>query len=297
MSAIRLLIINSMPTYHDIVALMTKQDNTLDCDSVRRNYILQLSNYRKRAVICYYANFKQQDNGISDDDIEYLMPIIHKIGDIKKNGVDIILHTPGGSVGAAERITNYLTAIFQNDVEIFIPQLVMSAGTMIACIAKTIYMGKESHIGPADPSISGISTAELQDLFEKAKDAFSKNEDVEYYKTLIDKYPPHLYNESLKALTLAKEIIVNCLNRHSKSVKNKKIAEFLLDKKRHLIHDRGIPKEKLIEQGLNIKSLEDDNALQDIILSIHHSFIITMQANNQIKKIIENHNSTTMVAR
>lgn len=66
-------------------------------------------------------------------------------------GLDLVLHTPGDSPAAAEAIVNCLRAKFGNDIRVIVPQLAMSAGTMIACSAKQIIMGKQSSLGPIDP--------------------------------------------------------------------------------------------------------------------------------------------------
>ena len=66
-------------------------------------------------------------------------------------GLDLVLHTPGDSPAAAEAIVNNLRAKFGKDIRVIVPQLAMSAGTMIACSAKQIIMGKQSSLGPIDP--------------------------------------------------------------------------------------------------------------------------------------------------
>jgi len=52
--------------------------------------------------------------------------------------LDIVLHTPGGRIAAAETIVNYLKLLFGNDIRAVIPQLAMSAGTRIALSCKSI---------------------------------------------------------------------------------------------------------------------------------------------------------------
>ncbi len=51
-------------------------------------------------------------------------------------GLDLILHTPGGDTAATESIVDYLWSKFNGDVRCFVPQMAMSAGTMIACSSK-----------------------------------------------------------------------------------------------------------------------------------------------------------------
>ena len=67
---------------------------------------------------------------IDDNDKNALMQVVHRLD--KSKGLDLILHTPGGQIAATESIVTYLKSIFGNDIRAFIPQLAMSAGTMIA---------------------------------------------------------------------------------------------------------------------------------------------------------------------
>ncbi|MBM6683707.1 ATP-dependent Clp protease proteolytic subunit [Collinsella intestinalis] len=59
----------------------------------------------------------------------------------REKGLDLILHTPGGEIAAAEAIVNYLRSCF-SDITAIIPQLAMSAGTMIACACNQVVMGR-----------------------------------------------------------------------------------------------------------------------------------------------------------
>ena len=66
--------------------------------------------------------------------------------------LDLILHSPGGYPEAAEAIVAYLRSRFA-DIRVIVPQLAMSAATMIACAADKIVLGKHSFLGPTDPQI------------------------------------------------------------------------------------------------------------------------------------------------
>ena len=72
----------------------------------------------------------------------------------RKNGLDLILHTPGGDIAATESLVYYLKQIFGRNIRVFVPQMAMSAGTMIALASKEIIMGKESSLGPIDPLLT-----------------------------------------------------------------------------------------------------------------------------------------------
>ena len=53
--------------------------------------------------------------------------------------------------------------------------MAMSAGTMIACSAKKIIMGKASSLGPIDPQFNGIPAYNIISEFEEAKKDLSTN--------------------------------------------------------------------------------------------------------------------------
>ena len=78
------------------------------------------------------------------------------VGLICEIGLDLVLHTPGGDPTAAEGIVNYLHAKFGRDVRVIVPQMAMFAGTMLACSARSILMGKQSCLGPIDPQYGGV---------------------------------------------------------------------------------------------------------------------------------------------
>jgi ClpP class serine protease len=83
------------------------------------------------------------------------MLCIHELK--RGQGLDLILHTPGGDGAAAESLVDYLRSMFGRDIRAIIPQIAMSAGTMIACSCKTIIMGKQSSLGPVDPQYGAVS--------------------------------------------------------------------------------------------------------------------------------------------
>jgi ClpP class serine protease len=81
-------------------------------DVIRRRYLEKLHQLTKRNVIIYYSGWlqKQQIKGspisITDADMSGFMTVSHQLD--RKKGLDLILHTPGGELGAAEALVNYL---------------------------------------------------------------------------------------------------------------------------------------------------------------------------------------------
>ncbi len=123
-----------------------------------------------RNVIVYYSGWLQKsgvpNSGINDADKNGLMTVIH--GMDRKKGLDILLHTPGGEVAATESIVDYLHSMFDTNIRAIVPQLAMSAGTMIACACREIVMGKHSSLGPIDPQFRGIPAHGVVEEFQRA---------------------------------------------------------------------------------------------------------------------------------
>jgi len=92
--------------------------------------------------------------------------------------IDIILHTPGGLVLAAEQIEHAIRK-HKGKVTVFVPHYAMSGGTFIALAADEIVMEENAVLGPVDPQIGGFPAASI--LSVVAKKPVEKIDD----KTLI----------------------------------------------------------------------------------------------------------------
>jgi ClpP class serine protease len=66
--------------------------------------------------------------------------------------VDLVLHTPGGLVLAAEQIASALRR-HPGTVTVFVPHYAMSGGTLIALAADEIVMDPNAVLGPVDPQL------------------------------------------------------------------------------------------------------------------------------------------------
>lgn len=64
--------------------------------------------------------------------------------------IDLILHTPGGLVLAAEQIAKALCR-HPAKVTVFVPHYAMSGGTLLSLAANEIVMDENAVLGPVDP--------------------------------------------------------------------------------------------------------------------------------------------------
>jgi len=288
-----------MPTWNDIIKEIGAQPNAFD--HIRRKYIAELSEKTGRNVIVYYSGWLQKGNlaqhgfrfDIVDSDKMGFMSTIKGLD--KTKGLDLVLHTPGGSIGATESIVHYLKSIFGNDIRAIVPQIAMSAGTMIACSCKEILMGKHSNLGPIDPQINGLPTHGIIEEFERAKIEIANNpKSIPVWQTILSRYSPTLIGECEKAIKWSESIVSDWLKANMFSTDENKdaivdgIIKELGSHALTLSHDRHLHIDILKDRlGLKIIQLESDNDLQDKVLSVHHSCIISL-TQTPAYKIIEN---------
>ena len=83
--------------------------------------------------------------------------------------IDLILHTPGGLVLAAEQIAKAL-AEHKGKVTVFVPHYAMSGGTLIALAAQEIVMDRNAVLGPVDPQIGDFPAASILKAVEIKKE-------------------------------------------------------------------------------------------------------------------------------
>ena len=84
--------------------------------------------------------------------------------------IDLILHTPGGLVLAAEQIAKALVE-HKGKVTVFVPHYAMSGGTLIALAADEIVMDANAVLGPVDPQIGGMPAASIVKILAVKKPA------------------------------------------------------------------------------------------------------------------------------
>jgi ATP-dependent protease ClpP protease subunit len=291
-----------MPNWKEVleeVARVNRQGNQA-LDVVRRKYLKNIFQYTKRNVIAYYSGWLQRPNSpdviVNDKDISGFMLNIHKMD--RKKGLDLILHTPGGSLEAAEALVTYLKSMFGKDIRAIVPQLSMSAGTMIAFSCKQIVLGKHSSLGPIDPQMGNVPCQAVIAEFERArKEIISDPKNAALWQFIISKYHPTLLSSCKHAIDMSVQLVEDWLNDNmfeNENDKTKKVIEHFSSHDNSKTHARHISLATCKDMGLKIIELESDNKLQDLVLTTHHAFMHTF-SNSGALKIIENQNGVAYI--
>lgn len=295
-----------MPNWSEVLEEIQQSKRVDALDDVRRKYLRQLNGITGRNIIAYYSGWLQKpglnNTSINDDDKNGFMSAIHGLD--RSKGLDLILHTPGGDSAATESIVDYLRKMFGQDIRAIIPQLAMSAGTMIACSCKEIIMGKQSSLGPIDPQFGGIPAHGVIEEFERAlKEVTNKPETIPIWQVVVGKYHPTFIGECEKAIKWSSDMVTTWLKSGmfkddpDGDIKASRIVGELNNHQVTKTHARHIPYEECERMGLKVIPLEtfqQDQELQDIVLTVHHAFMHTFSGSSSIK-IIENHEGRAMV--
>jgi hypothetical protein len=97
-----------MPSWGEILRLLqeTSEDGspTANIDDLRRGYIRSLSELTGRSTIVYAANFLNQSGPLIPITLQDMQGLMETFQDLPSDGLDLILHRPGGQAEATERL-------------------------------------------------------------------------------------------------------------------------------------------------------------------------------------------------
>jgi len=265
-------------------------------DVVRREYLQKLHQHTGRNVIAYYSAFLSKpevQSEINDEDKNGFMMAVHRLE--RDKGLDLILHTPGGSIAATQSIVNYLHKMFRSDIRAVVPQIAMSAGTMIACSCKEILMTKHSNLGPIDPHLRGVPAYGVITEFRRACREIKRDASkIPVWGSIIRQYPPTFLSQCENAIKRSNEFVSEQLESvmfaRRKDAKHnaKAVVRRLTDYRGNKAHDRHIHIEECKQMGLRVIDVEQDQTLQDLLLTVHHCYMHSLM-NTASFKMIENH--------
>lgn len=293
-----------MPDWNE--QLVEMRDSRVTPDVNRRRHLKAFHELTGRNIIVYYSGWLQKPNlpgiELNDADKNGFMSVIHYLD--RSKGLDLVLHTPGGGIAATESLVDYLRKMFGTNIRAFVPQLAMSAGTMIACACKKIFMGDYSSLGPIDPQMSGGTPAHgvVEEFARAHREIKNDPSKISVWQPILGKYSPTFIGRCEKAIEWTNEIVTEWLqtamfedlDADSKNERSRIIVENLGNHALSKSHDRHLSYDYCKEIGLEVRRIEDYEGLQDAVLSVHYACILTLGA-TQAYKIIENHEGKAFI--
>ncbi|MXW20214.1 MAG: hypothetical protein F4Z95_05365 [Gammaproteobacteria bacterium] len=252
-----------------------------------------------RNVLYYASSFLQKPQipglftSINMEDINGFMAGVH--GHDFSKGLLLILHTPGGLAEAAQTVVDYLRSKF-SEIDVLVPTYAMSAGTMIALGCDRIVMGRQSQLGPTDPQlIAGdrpYSAHSIVEQFEEAKIQISGNPVLAHaWAPVLRSFGPALLQEARKSIAYGQTLVQDWLQKYMFSDKPnpaglaREVAKHF-GGNQHGSHGRRIGRDEARQQHLEVINLEDDQELQEEVLTLYHLSTIAFEMSPAAKSVM-----------
>jgi len=261
-----------------------------------------------RNVVLYASAFLQKPQApsqiiqITHEDLNGFMAVLHGM-DATRN-LTLVLHTPGGVTNAAESLVAYLRSKFM-DIEVIVPALAMSAGTMISLAANRIVMGRQSQLGPIDPqlpTVAGfVSARAVVEQFERAKQEILDNLSTAHvWAPILPSLGPALLQEAQNALAYGETMVARWLassmfkGQDDPNAAGAAVARHFNDATTHKSHGRRIDRDEARSHRVVIEDLERNQDLQDAVLTAYHLVTIAFEQSPATKMLSNSNGQSWM---
>jgi hypothetical protein len=209
-----------------------------------------------RRLLCYVSGKTAK---IDRDDTAGFMEILHNVG--PNQNVDLLLHTGGGDVDAAEKLTLLLQAtIGSAEFRVVIPDFAKSAGSLMTLGADVLVMSDSSELGTIDPQVWSDdgrgndichSVLTYLDAFQTHADALRADPEDPVARLMLNKLDPTTVRHFEAIRDRARHFAENQMRRKGRNFSH--IASALMDLRRWPSHGQMIGWQDLRELGLPVQ--------------------------------------------
>ena len=117
----------------------------------RQEIIRHIQKQTGPRLICYVAGIRMECM-INQNDTVPFVDLLHNVED--GEDIDLLLHTIGGSVDAAEKLIRLVRSrVGEGQLRVIVPEFAKSAGTLMVLGADSVLMSDTSELGPIDPQM------------------------------------------------------------------------------------------------------------------------------------------------
>lgn len=301
-----------MASWNDLLEEFSQNPGDAGAAWIDRRFteaIQDVSRLRGGRNVLYYASGFLQKPGlpgpalsVTHEDVNGFMSCIYQMDWSK--GLTLMLHTPGGDPNAAAAIVDYLRQKF-DEVEVIVPALSMSAGTMMALASDVVVMGRQSQLGPIDPQLvtggRSMSARAVVEQFDAAKrDILNNNATAHVWAPVLAQVGPALLQESQNALDYSEDLVAGWVSTWMRkgdadpSGAGRAIAKHFNDASTHKSHGRRINRAEAERVGVTTERLEDSPDLQEAVLTAYHMMTIIFEQTVAAKFIASSHGKRWM---
>lgn len=219
-------------------------------------------------------------------------------------GLDILLHSPGGSPEATESIVDMLRSRFDH-LRFIVPNAAKSAATMMAMSGEQLLLDEASELGPTDPQMILVRDGQqiiapaqaIKDEFDKAQQEVNADPSkLPSWLPILREYGPSLLAQCDNYLALSHDLVAKWLETYmfagspSAGEDARRIAAHLANHNNFRSHARRIGMTELQNLGLKVLDLRTQPQLREAIHDLYLSLMITF-VNTGVFKLFENSRS------
>ena len=262
----------------------------------RQQAIASIEALAGRQLIVYEANLWSNRSNLGEEDIQPFVDLLSRV--TANANVDLLLHSPGGDIDAAEKIV-YMCRETAGGFRVIVPEYAKSAATLIALASDEVVMGLASELGPIDAQLLGPGPggATFQTSAQSFIDEFDRiKEEVDNTGNLSPAYFPLLEGLNLGFIRMCR----NLMDRSEKfaekwlkkymhkddHAKAEELASELCNAKKWLGHGVVIDADQAAKLGIKVEKLSQDDALWKSIWYLHCCYGVLFRQ-RPIAKIFE----------
>ena len=235
----------------------------------RQQLIREIQRETGSALLCYVGG---AGTSVSRDDAVFFGDLLHNVP--RGEPIDLLLHTGGGDIDAAEKIMSMLSdAAGIATLRVIVPDYAKSAGTLMALGANSIMMSDSSELGPIDPQIETqdsdgrISVVAVQNHLDAYKECFElvkkepDNKAAQIMLRTFDASRIHKYRAAqARARQLAEKMLKSRMFREEQLLPTAPVAA-LMDNTKYQSHGQMIGINEAKEISLKVDSRPPDDPL------------------------------------
>ena len=258
--------------WYTLLNSIRENGQKVDLYKLRQACYRDIEELRQRPLLVYAVQFPLPHflTGAGDrisinlEDVDGFSDLVESIS-IDQNDVDVLIHSPGGSPEATERIVEILRTHFSN-VSFLVPHSAYSAATMLALSGDEIILHHSACLGPIDPQINGVPARALRRGFDKIKETLKEEgpEALPVYLPLLEKHSLEIFEIAEDYEKLSRELVTAWLqefmfkNDENKQPEVDNAVAFFSNYDIHRTHSRALTYRKLQYLGLNINPAPPD---------------------------------------
>ena len=223
-------------------------------------------------VICYVAGIRMECM-INQNDTVPFVDLLHNIEE--GEDIDLLLHTIGGSVDAAEKLIRLVRSkVGEGQLRVIVPEFAKSAGTLMVLGADSVVMSDTSELGPIDPqmqfsdsrgNVRWHSVQNYLDAYKEHYDKIVQNPQNVAARIMLAKIDPDTVKLCRAVMARARQSAESLLRQgmFRNGGNYTQTVEELLDTERWLSHSQMISWEDARDPriGLEVEHLKQDDVL------------------------------------